>query len=394
VVAVPEDPLRGRYPPRVLRAVLVATIVGTAALIGTPAAAADCPRPSGGPFPGVPWAQERLGASQVWPLTRGRGVTVAVVDSGVSATHPQLRGAVTGGANVLDGTAPTVDCVAHGTIVAGIIAGRGAPGARFTGIAPDARIAPIKTLDNVDRAEGAEEQIARGIEAAVSGGADVINVSAASNTPSPRLARAVRAALARDIVVVAAAGNDEQRTGAPMYPAAYDGVLTVAASTRDGSLAEFSVMQPYIEVAAPGEEIVGPAPAGDGYITAKGTSFAAPYVAGVAALVRAYHPDLKAPEVVRRITLTADAPTTSSGYGVVDPYRAVTAVLAAPARQQARATEPPPADDTADPLRDTKVAALAVSGAAVLLLGGAVIAAAVLPRGRQRRWRPGRRVTR
>lgn len=394
-MAAPETPLRGRYPRRVFRPLLVAAVVGAAVLTGTPAAAVNCPGPSGAPFPDVPWAQERLGASQVWPLTRGKGVTVAVVDSGVSATHPQLRGAVTGGDNVLDGSSPTQDCVGHGTLVAGIIAGRGAPGARFSGVAPDARIVPVKTLDNVERAEGAEDQIARGIQAAISQGADVINVSAASNTDSPRLRRAVKEALARDIVVVAAAGNDEQRNGAPMYPAAYDGVLTVTAVTRNGSLADFSVPQRYIEVAAPGDEIVGPAPVGDGYLTgARGTSFAAPYVAGVAALVRAYHPDLKAADVVRRIAVTADAPTTESGYGVVDPYRAVTAVLAAPARQQVRAQTPPPADDTADPLRGTKMAALAVSGAAVLLLAAAVIAAAVLPRGRRRRWRPGRRVSR
>jgi membrane-anchored mycosin MYCP len=379
----------------VLRALLVAAVLGAGTpvlLTGTPATAADCTAIAGGPYLPIPWAQERLGASQVWPLTRGKGVSVGVVDSGISATHPQLHGAVTGQDNVLDGSSPAEDCAGHGTLVAGIIAGRGAPDAGFVGVAPDADLVNIKTLQNVERAEGAEDQIARGIDAAVAAGVDVINVSAASYTSSSRLQRAVQKALDRDIVVVAAAGNDEQRTGAAMYPAAYDGVLTVAATGEDGNLADFSVMQDYIEVAAPGEQIIAPAAIGDGYVGgASGTSFAAPYVAGVAALVRAYHPDMKAAEVTRRIALTADAPATDSGYGVVDPYRAVTAVLAAPARRQVRAQKPPPADDTTDPLRGTKTAALAVSGAAVLLLIGAVIAAAVLPRGRQRRWRPGRR---
>jgi type VII secretion-associated serine protease mycosin len=375
----------------VLRALLAAAVLGTVVLTGAPATAAGCPGPSGPPYPGVPWAQQRLGASQVWPLTRGRGSTVAVVDSGVSATHPQLHDAVRGGDNVLDSSSPTRDCVGHGTVVAGIIAGRGAPGTGFTGVAPDAQIVSVKTLENVQRAQGAEDQIARGIEAAISSGADVINVSAAGYADSPRLAAAVRHASARDIVVVAAAGNDEQHTGAPMYPAAYEGVLTVAAITRDGALADFSAVHSYIEVAAPGEDIVGPAPTGGGYLTgASGTSFAAPYVAGVAALVRAYYPHMHAAEVVRRITVTADAPATGSGYGVVDPYRAVTAVVAAPARRQVAEVVPPRAGDTADPLRDTRIAALTVSAAAVLLLLGAVLAAAVLPRGHRRAWRPGR----
>jgi membrane-anchored mycosin MYCP len=387
--------LGGRYPRPVLRALLVAAVVGAAVPVVTATPAAGACEGAGQAYPGVPWAQERLGASQAWPLTRGKGVTVAIVDSGVSDTHPQLRDAVTGGENVLDGSSPTEDCVGHGTVVAGIVAGRGVPGVAFAGVAPDAEIVSIKTLENVQRAEGAEDQIARGIEAATTAGADVINVSAASFSNSSRLSQAVRRALDRDIVVVAAAGNDEQRTGAPMYPAAYDGVLTVAATTQDGSLAEFSVPQRYIEVAAPGEGIIGPAPAGDGYLVGRsGTSFAAPYVAGVAALVRAYRPDLKAAEVVRRIALTADAPATDSGYGVVDPYRAVAAVLPVPARQQVGAQKPPAADDTADPLRGTENAALVVSGAAVLLLVGALIAAAVLPRGHRRRWRPGRRITR
>jgi type VII secretion-associated serine protease mycosin len=326
----------------------------------------------------------------------GKGVTVAVVDSGVSAAHPQLRGALLPGRNVLgDGTPATRDCAGHGTLVAGIIAGREISDSGFVGVAPEAKILPVKTLENTDPQPGAERLIARGIAAAVDAGADVINVSAASFTDAPELRAAVNRALARDIVVVAAAGNAAQQSNALLYPAAYEGVLAVGAVKEDGTRADFSEVGKNVAVAAPGDAIVGPAPVGSGYLLGKGTSFSAPYVSGVAALIRAYYPQMKAKDVVERIKFTADRPgigtNSEVGHGVVNPYRAVTALLTEPARAAPRREALPPRDDYTDPLGTTKTVALAVGSGLLVLLIVAMVAAAVLPRGRRRGWRPGRR---
>jgi type VII secretion-associated serine protease mycosin len=341
---------------------------------------------------------KRLDPSAVWPLTRGYGVTVAVVDSGVSAEHPQLRDAVEGGRNVLgDGTPATTDCFGHGTLVAGIIAGRGAAGTGFTGLAPEAKILPVKALESIRPEQGGESALARGIDTAVDEKVDVINVSATSTVDAPALRRAVERALDADIVVVAAVGNDEGRTAGRTYPAAYPGVLAVAAVQEDGTRADFSRIQDYVAVAAPGAGIVAPAPTGDGYVRdVGGTSFATPYVSGVAALVRSYRPRLHAAEVVERITATADRPGSGPddelGHGVVNLYQAVTALLPTSSRAPAaRAEKPPPPDDVRDPLRRTKNTALLIAGGGAVLVVVAALAAAVLPPGRRRGWRPLRR---
>jgi type VII secretion-associated serine protease mycosin len=337
----------------------------------------------------------------VWPLTKGKGVTVAVVDSGVAAGHPQLRDAVEGGRNVLgNGTPATTDCSGHGTLVAGIIAGRGADGTGFTGVAPEAKILPVKALESSQPEHGGESTLARGIDTAVDAKVDVINVSATSTVDAPALRRAVGRALAADIVVVAAVGNDGGRKAGATYPAAYPGVLAVAAVKEDGTRADFSRIQDYVAVAAPGAGIVGPASTGDGYVRdVGGTSFATPYVSGVAALVRSYRPELHAAEVVERITVTADragsGPNDELGHGVVNLYQAVTALLPTSSRAAAgtRTETPPPPDDLRDPLQHTKKVALVISGGAAIVVVVAALLAVAVPRGQRRGWRPGRRAT-
>jgi subtilisin family serine protease len=167
-------------------------------------------------------------------------------------------------------------------------------------------------------------------------------------------------------------------------------VLAVAATTENETRAEFSETAPYIAVAAPGDDISGPAPNGTGYISRSGTSFAAPFVAGVAALLRAYDPQLSAQEIIQRITLTADrmpgGPDTQFGSGVVNPYRAVTAILEnAESPTTSELVAIPPAPNHADPLATTRSWALTASCLAVVLAAAAVIACQIYRQGRRRR---------
>ncbi|MFG1846511.1 type VII secretion-associated serine protease mycosin [Micromonospora carbonacea] len=384
-----------RVAPPALAALLAAAVVPPA-----PASAAPTCGPTGNPAPtGAPWALTRLDPASAWRVTRGEGVTVAVVDSGVSATHPLLRGQVRPGRdfNALPSNAGQCDAAGHGTIVAGIIAGREGTGSPFTGIAPAARILPVRVLPDTRRTndEGLPAQIGLAIRWAVDQGADVINLSLVT-LPRPELAAAVEYALAKGVVVVAAAGNrQEQQQDLPAYPAAYPGVIAVAGVDAQGGHVGSSVSGDYVDIAAPGLDIVGPAPRGQGYLAEPqgGTSFAAAYVSGVAALVRAAHPDLTPDGVAYRLTRTADNPpdghNAEVGYGVVNPYRAVTSVLGT-------RSDPPPGALAApapprDPLGWQRAVAVWVAAVGAVLAGALLAVRPILARGRRRGWRPGRR---
>jgi type VII secretion-associated serine protease mycosin len=387
-----------RALPGALAAALLATVTAPPA----PAVAAPTCGPAGNPAPTeLHWALSRLEPSAAWRITRGEKVTVAVIDSGVSATHPLLRGQVRPGRdfNNLPQRQGQCDEAGHGTIVAGIIAGREGTGAPFTGIAPGARILPVRVLPDTRRTndEALPAQIAQAIRWAVDSGADVINLSLVT-LPRPELAAAVEYALDSGVVVVAAAGNrQEQQQNLPAYPAAYPGVIAVAGVDRQGGHVGTSVSGDYVDIAAPGLDILGPAPRGQGYLAEPqgGTSFAAAYVSGVAALVRAAHPKLTPEQVAHRLTRTADSPpdghNAEVGYGVVNPYRAVTSLLGT-------RTDPPPGALPApapieDPLGWQRAVAVWVAVVGPVLAGLLLAAKPILARGRRRGWRPGRRPT-
>ncbi len=294
-----------------------------------------CPAQRGIAAPDIaPWPQKELGFSAVWNRTRGAGVTVAVVDSGVDA-NPQFGNRVIAGPDLVAGTKPHIpagaDCLGHGTAVASIIAAAPAKGISFTGVAPAARILSVKISGTDSFPTSVTPQ---GIMDAVQFGADVINLSLATPDDVPALRQAVEYALKHNVVVVAAAGNDlpQQGTG-PYYPAAYPGVLAVGAAGPGGVLAPFSDQRSPVAVTAPGVNVTTAFPGTfpDAYDPAQsGTSFAAAFVSGVAALVRAAHPKLTAAQVVARIEATARGSTgPGTGRGLVDPVRAVTAVLPA-----------------------------------------------------------------
>jgi membrane-anchored mycosin MYCP len=334
-----------------------------------------CSLPGTGQYTPRPWTQQLLDFERVWPISRGGGVTVAVVDSGVDANQPYLAGHVLPGIDLVNGGTADDDCAGHGTLVAGLIASQPRPGVGFAGVAPDATILPVRQVNQATD-NGSTQILADSINAAVNAGAQVINVSIVTSSSTAALAAAVNNALAHNVVVVAAAGNDLQKGDLPEYPAAYPGVISVGAIGTDGRATNFSSTGTPVSVVAPGSEIVGPGAGGTGLVVGQqGTSYAAPFVAGVAALIHAYRPQLTPAQVLHRIEATADHPAgalpdAALGYGVVDPYAAVTAVLpeengakvAVQPVAKAVPSNPPPVNDA------TTMAALGLAGAAAAIV--------------------------
>jgi type VII secretion-associated serine protease mycosin len=346
-------------------------------VVAVPAAAPACTLPATTTVTTVPWSATRLALSRVWPLTQGAGVVVGVVDSGVDAQHPMLAGRVLPGVDEIPGGGPaTVDCVGHGTFVAGLVAAGHEPGVAFAGVAPQATILPVR--QTTDGQNGTVGTLAEGIRAAVDGGARVVNVSITYSRPDPVLADAVNYARARDVVVVAAAGNAEGASGSGVvyYPAAYPGVLSVGAIDEKDAVTQFSSTGTPISVVAPGADLLGPGAGGPGLVTGQeGTSFAAAFVTGVVALVRAYRPALRADEVIHRVETTADrppgtVPAPGYGWGVVDPYQAVSQELpeeyagapVAPTATALTLPAPPPAGPDRTGLLLATIGLLAAAG--------------------------------
>ena len=466
-----------------MRSGLAAVLAGAVLLVATPAASAVPPSwqpppvdmsalpadPQPGPPPGVtyqqknacvtsntndtvlpdqPAAQQMLNIRAAQRFSRGAGVKVAVIDTGVNP-NPFLtdRGRLVGGGDyVAPGPASdgTVDCDGHGTLTAGIVAANTANTAfGFTGVAPDATIYAIRQTstqyDEIDngqdtgRTAGTPATLATAIVHAVNLKVNVITMSlntclltAAAvsfmNTPGSeekQLQAAIHYAVEHNVVVVNSAGNvtsqpegGQQPSNSPCasvkqnssadpnnvqeieVPAVYSADLLSVASVSPftGAVSSFSVWGPWVNTAAPGEAItsVDPGVGGRGLANLyaepgsnsppgpiQGTSFAAPYVAGVAALVRSRYPNLTARDVIRRIELTAQHPTgpggrdNQVGYGIVDPVAALTAAI--PGQNgvpEARNTAVPPQlpRERAKDWAATQVALIGTAAAVALLL--------------------------
>jgi membrane-anchored mycosin MYCP len=340
----------------------------------------------------VPWAQQALDWSSVWPLTEGKGITVAVVDGGVDF-NPQIAGKVT----AIDLTNTGFqDCSGegHGTGIAGIIAASAqAQGNPFEGVAPDARILSVKVFTELNNGSDTAATLATGIRDAVLDGAQVINVSVITRNTAG-LRSAVDFALSRNAVIVASGGNDTQQTGiGPFYPASYPGVLSVGAVQQDGSLATFSDQRSRVAVTAPGVNVTSTAPGGYSVNNLNGTSYATAFVSGVVALVRARYPNLSGPAVVARIKETADGYSgPGTGDGLVNPVQAVTAILAPAAAQSPSPTprpQPISVDQAPQPDLAAQRTAIAVAAVALGLAVVVAIGAVVIREGRRRGWRSG-----
>ncbi|MQY19589.1 type VII secretion-associated serine protease mycosin [Nocardia macrotermitis] len=329
----------------------------------------------------VPTPQRVLGLEKAWQFSTGAGQTVAVIDTGV-ARNPRLANLAPGGDYVSTGDG-TQDCDGHGTAVAGLIAASRVDGQGFAGVAPGAKIIGIRQTSNyfevkgtgtdeqkiADNSVGNLNTLASAIRHAADLGATVINISEifCSNSvpPDSNIGAAVQyAAVQKDVVVVVAAGNNDacksvnpvldptdptgdqwSRIIQYVSPARWDKyVLSVGSiDPATGSASKFTVPGPWVGVAAPGQDITSldlNYAANSKYITTglthqgkmgsiEGTSFSSPYVAGLAALVRAKFPRLSAAEVIKRIEATAHAPAGGwdpyVGYGAIDPVAALTA---------------------------------------------------------------------
>ena len=280
------------------------------------------------------------GIRSAWNTTLGGGVTIAIIDTGVDSSVPELRGAVVDGADfsgsgAANGQRPVGDDSKHATMVASLLAGRGTGSSSgVLGVAPGASLLSI-SIGFGAGAPDSDTQIAQAVRWAVDHGASVINMSLTRNTLDWPTSwdDAFLYAMQHDVVVVAAAGNRGSGTVEVGAPATMPGVLTVSGVNQSG-VASFNASSQGITigVAAPSEGLVGVVPGG-GYVTWSGTSGATPIVAGIVALVRAAHPDLDAANVINRIVTTArDAgpagvdPT--YGYGLVDAAAAVSATVA------------------------------------------------------------------
>jgi type VII secretion-associated serine protease mycosin len=242
------------------------------------------------------WWLSTLKVDQAQRITKGAGVTVAVVDSGVNADHPDLRGAVLTGRDMVSGKNGQFDAEGHGTAMAGIIAARGRGGAGFLGIAPAAKILPVTPSDDTMFA-------AAGIRWAAEHGAKVINLSFAIG-PSDNLHAAIREAAAADVVLIGAVGNTGNKGNKIEYPVSYPEVLGVGAVDRNGKVLPVSQHGAQVDLVAPGKDMLLPV-YGKKYLMGTGTSGAAAIVSGAAALIRARHPDLSAAQVVQLLTDTA-----------------------------------------------------------------------------------------
>ncbi|MFE1881527.1 type VII secretion-associated serine protease mycosin [Streptomyces diastatochromogenes] len=304
---------------------------------------------------GQQWGLSALHLDEAWRTTKGQGVTVAVLDTGVEADHPDLAG------NVL----PTKDMIGfgakpgdrawarHGTAMAGIIAGHGhGPGDTegVMGVAPEAKILPVRViLEDGDSARAKARTtrgnaLADGIRWAADHGADVINLSLGDDSnsahPEPSEDEAVQYALKKGVVVVASAGNGGDKGDHVSYPAAYPGVIAATAVDKYGTRASFSTRRWYAAVSAPGVNVVIADP-DHKYYEGWGTSAASAFVSGAAALIKAAHPTLTPAQIKNLLEDTArDAPVggrdDSRGFGMIDPA----AALKAAARLKPRGLRP------------------------------------------------------
>ncbi|MFG2892887.1 type VII secretion-associated serine protease mycosin [Streptomyces sp. NPDC048248] len=281
----------------------------------------------------TPWSLQRLLTNQMWASGKGEGIRVGVIDTGIDAGNQQLEKAIGPGGKSLVKGKETVDKVGHGTKVAGIIAARPKSGSGFFGIAPGAKVIPFQ--QTTEEKPGTADSLARAIDAALAAGVDIINISqgtGAKRSQLPTLAHAIKKAENAGVLVVASAGNGgADGSEKDMFPAAfteYTNVLAVAASDRNNERAPFSQSGPFVDIAAPGVDMVSTVPDG-GNCVDQGTSFSAPYVAGTAALLMQKHKaeDWSPEEVIWHLEQTAQRVSQEHndyiGWGVVDPVAAL-----------------------------------------------------------------------
>lgn len=267
------------------------------------------------------WYAPKINMPAAWNSTFGSpDIKVAVIDAGLQTTHPDLRGKIIKPYNAVTGENKLPSSV-HGTHVVGIIAAS-KDKIGITGIAPNVKIIPVNVFQ---RNEADIYTVADGIDYAVHAGADIINLSLTTEDYTEVLDDSIQSAIKKGVVVVAAVGND--KTSRPQYPAAYNNVIAVGATTKSDTRASFSNYGTYINLCAPGVDIYSTAP-GSSYRAESGTSMATPIVSGVSALILSKNPFLSPTEVTNILQRSSVDLGTKGwdkyyGYGRVNAYKAL-----------------------------------------------------------------------
>lgn len=378
-----------------------------------------------------PWAKNFIGLDQAQQYNRGSfengdPVTIAIIDSGVAAQRSDVFGSrLLTGYDAWDATSKgQCDANGHGTAVAAIAAGTRLGDDDFIGVAPEANILPIRVFTGDSKEGGDIEKskvVALSIKGAVDHGADVINVSSAM-VPTNELETAVAYAIEKGVVVVAASGNEnknmddtkieaDQQT---FYPANYPGVIAVGAHNPSGNWYAQTNFGNNLDLLAPGEDVAFPFAGGE-WLDDDGTSFAAPFVAGAAALLKGEFGAEATPAwIQQRLQETAIHPPNTfniyQGHGVLnvaaaltDPYdpAAVTSDTVSEAPTDEASSTAPIIDEDRpsiagldpdfDPLAFEKAAAWASVGGSIVLITLVLVLRKIIPKGRKRGWRPGER---
>jgi serine protease len=274
------------------------------------------------------WDMTKIRVGDAWQKSTGAGVTVAVIDTGVDASHPDLVGQVLSGYDEITKTAGvSADPNGHGTHVSGTIAALTGNGVGVSSVAPNAKILPIRVL-GAD-GSGYMSDAANGIIYAADHGANVINMSLGSSSQVAAVTNAISYARSKGVVVVAAAGNERGQGSPTSYPGADPGVIAVAATDSTDTVASYSNQGSYVDVAAPGSGILSTT--GGGYQSWSGTSMASPHVAAVAALLKGYNSALTPDQIEKAIETSAvdlgpAGKDTDYGYGRIDAAAALAAV--------------------------------------------------------------------
>ncbi|MFF2375982.1 S8 family serine peptidase [Streptomyces xiamenensis] len=305
------------------RRALATTLALTAALATAPAAqAADTPQ--------HPWYFDTLRVEEMWQHTTGEGITVAVIDSGVDSSLPELEGQVLDGTDLTAAQAGAhIDVSGHGSHMASLIAGTGKD-AGIQGLAPGVSILPVRTLVDSINFSG-DERFSEGITYAIESGAKIINISQSGSVSEEELAEATSLAARHDVLIFAGTGNTGESDNRVAAPASFSGVIAVGAVDRNSERVPYSSSGPQVSLAAPGNDVPGHCDGLTGpacIVNEGGTSSATALASASAALIWSQHPDWTKNQVLRVMLNTAERPDDQrrddyTGYGIVRPDRVI-----------------------------------------------------------------------
>ncbi|CAL9409593.1 hypothetical protein SUDANB171_01624 [Streptomyces sp. enrichment culture] len=305
------------------RRALATTLALTAALAAAPTAqAADTPQ--------HPWYFDTLRVEEMWEHTTGEGITVAVIDSGVDSSLPELEGQVLDGTDLTAAQAGAhIDVSGHGSHMASLIAGTGKD-AGIQGLAPGVSILPVRTLVDSINFSG-DERFSEGITYAIESGAKIINISQSGSVSEEELAEATSLAARHDVLIFAGTGNTGESDNRVAAPASFSGVIAVGAVDRNSERVPYSSSGPQVSLAAPGNDVPGHCDGLTGpacIVNEGGTSSATALASASAALIWSQHPDWTKNQVLRVMLNTAERPDDQrrddyTGYGIVRPDRVI-----------------------------------------------------------------------